>query len=150
RRAEAASALAEGVAISPSVNGARDGLDRDVLDLIDYALEWRAGGPSPVAPLELLAELERADPGNAFWALHASDAEWREGLRADGRGAPAEGDEYLRLAIEAARRGPKLADTPESKRGLAQVLTVQAERLMPRGRLDEARVLLAEAAPLMN
>jgi len=151
-RAAAARDLVEAVRTRPAIAGARDGLDREPLDLLDQALEWRASGPSPVEALALLDELERADPRNAFWARAVSDSELREALRADGR-APgarpgAEGDLYLRASIAAARRACVLADSDEDRRALSQALTIWAERRLELGRGEEGRAELLEAAAL--
>ena len=74
RQAEAADALVAGIALRPSIATLRDGLDREALDLLDGALEYRRGRPSPVEPLGLLERLEAADPGNAFWPRAVSEA----------------------------------------------------------------------------
>jgi len=150
RRAEGAAALAEGIAIRPASGAARDGLDREPVDLLDGALEWRADGPSPVDVLALLADLERADSGNAFWPRAISDSELREALRAEGRGEPEECERYLRVSIEVARRALAVADDPETRKTLAQPLTIQAERRLEAGKPAEARAALAEAAPLLD
>lgn len=150
RRVEAAACLAEGISIRPASGAARDGLDREPVDLLDGALEWRAEGPSPVEVKTLLAELERVDPGNAFWPRSISDSELREALRAEGRGEPEETERYLGVSIEAARRAHAIADDAETRRALAQPLTILTERRLERGKLDEARAALAEAAPLLD
>ena len=171
QRVEAARALAEGIAARPAVASARDGLDREALDLVDGVLEWRASGPSPVPAQELLAMLERADPVNPAWARAVSDSELREALRFDGRSTrtrrrevvvdgraatvdaplPAEeGDPYMEASIAAARRALELDGSPESRRALAQAATVHAERLLERGEAAGAGRLLAEAAPLLE
>ncbi|MFN0008103.1 MAG: hypothetical protein ACKVXR_09370 [Planctomycetota bacterium] len=150
RRVEAAACLAEGIAIRPASGAARDGLDREPVDLLDGALEWRAEGASPVDVQSLLAALERADPGSAFWPRGISDSELREALRAEGRGEQEETERYLRLSIEAARRALAIADDPETRRALAQPLTIQAERGLEQGKLDEARAALADSALLLE
>ncbi len=150
RRAEAAQCLGEGVALRPAVASARDGLDREALDLLDGSLEWRDSGASPVDVAALLDALERADPGNAFWERSISDSELREALRADGRGEIVEGDRYLRTSIAAARRALAIASGDDNAHALAQPLTVLAERLLRRGDVLEARKSLAEAAPLLG
>lgn len=150
RRDDAARCLVEGLATRPASATARDGLDREALDLLDGSLEWRAEGPSPVDVPALLADLERADPGNAFWPRSISDSMLREALRAEGRGEGTEGERYLRLSIEAGRRALAVADDAESRRALAQAVTILAERLLEREDLDEARKSLAEAAPLLG
>jgi tetratricopeptide (TPR) repeat protein len=150
RRAEAGQSLVEAIRVRPAIVDVRDSLDREAVDLLDGALEWRASGPSPVDPLALLAELERADPNNPLWADRVADSELREALRADGRADPEAGDRYLDRSIEAARRGLAVADRPETRRALAQSATVAAERFLDRSRPDRARELLREAAPLMG
>jgi hypothetical protein len=172
RRERAAEALEEGVALEPDVVKARDGLDREAIDLLDAALEWRESGNSPVDPMAMIDALERGDPKNAAWARAVSDSELREALRADGRKAAAEGDRYLDVSIAAARRAIALADEKASgglddrasrppgdeasrklddepsRRTLAQSLTIAGERLIQRGDVASARKYLAEAAPL--
>jgi hypothetical protein len=150
RRDAAAHYLVEGLAIRPASATARDGLDREAVDLLDGSLEWRAEGPSPVDVTAFLADLERADPGNSFWPRSISDSELREALRAEGRGDAAEGERYLRLSIDAGRRALAISDDAESRRALAQALTIHAERLLERGDFEEARKFLAEAAPLLG
>lgn len=150
RRAEAAACLPQAAATRLPLAQIRDGLDRDVFDLLEGALEWRESGASPVDPLALLDSLEKADPGNPFWARAIADGELREALRADGRDEPAEGDRYLRISIEAARRALAIGDTVENRRPLAQSATIFAERLLERGSVTEARGFLAEAAPLLD
>jgi len=154
RRTQAAECLVKAVESAPAIAKSRDGLDREPVDLVDQCLEWRASGPSPVDPSQLLDELEAADPGNPFWAIAVSDAELREALRADGRnperieretvdaggkpirmpmGLPtAAGDTYLRASIEAARRALRHGDTPENRHPLAQSATIWAERMLQR------------------
>lgn len=172
QRAEAADALAHAIRTKPGIATVRDGLDREVVDLVDQSLEWRESGPSPVDALALLDQLQAADPANAFWPTSVSDSELREALRADGRdGKKAkhtlvhpdgtneevevslptkDGDVYLAHSLEAARRLLKLGDTPAHKRPLAQAATVTAERALERGELVLARTSLAEAAPLLG
>jgi tetratricopeptide (TPR) repeat protein len=150
RRAEAAEALVEGVAIRPAIAGARDSLGREAVDLLDGALEWRAAGASPVDSLELARKLLEAEPGNGEWALRISDSELREALRADGRGEPQVGERYLERALEAARLALAADGSDESRRALAQAANVAAERHLRRGELAPARERLAEAAPLLG
>ncbi|MCA8944564.1 MAG: hypothetical protein KDB80_18540 [Planctomycetes bacterium] len=154
RQTRAADCLVEAVRTTPRIATARDGLDREPIDLVDQCLEWRAGGSSPVDPLRMLDELESADPGNPFWAIAVSDAELREALRADGRnlerveretvdaggqpirmemGLPTvEGDDYLRASIAAGRRALAYGDTPDNHLPLAQSATIWAERMLQR------------------
>lgn len=172
RRAAAADCLVEAAAIRARLAELRDGLGYDVLDLVDKILEWRATGPSPVDPLELLDRLEAAAPGTAFWAVAVSDSELREALRADGRnperaerdsvdasgnsvrqvtGLPwAEGDAYLAASIEAGRRALALATTDAERKPLAQSATIRAERQLELGRLEGVRAALAEAAAVLG
>jgi tetratricopeptide (TPR) repeat protein len=150
RRAEAAKCLAEAVAIRPAIASIRDGLDREPVDLVDGALEWRESGASPVDVPALVDQLERTAAGDAYWVRAVSDSELREALRADGRGAIVEGDRYLRVSIDVARRAAEISDDEETKRALAQPLTILAERLLKRGDPSEARPWLAEAAPLVG
>jgi hypothetical protein len=150
RRDQAAECLAQGVAIEPAVVGARDGLDREAIDLLDGALEWRVSGTSTVDPMAFLDALEIADPKNALWARAVSDSELREALRADGRADEKEGDRYLDVSIAAARRAIDIADDETNRRPLAQSLTIDGERRLKRGDLAHAKKLLAEAALLMR
>jgi hypothetical protein len=151
-QAAAADALVQGIAQLPSIAAVRDGLDREALDLLDGALEWRAAGPSPVGALELAARLLAADPGNAAWPRAVSDSELREALRAAGRSAPeAEVERWLDTSIQAGRQALELDPEGEaSRRALAQALTIRAERLLARegSDLTQTAILLEEAAPL--
>jgi hypothetical protein len=172
QRAEAADALARAIQTKPGIATVRDGLDREVVDLVDQSLEWRESGPSPVDALVLLDKLQAVDPTNAFWPTSVSDSELREALRADGRDGrkvkqtlthpdgtkeevevafpTKDGDVYLARSLDAARRVLKLGDTPAQKRPLAQAANVCAERALERGELDLARRSLVEAAPLLG
>jgi hypothetical protein len=150
RRGEAAKCLVEAISIQPAIASLRDGLDREPVDLLDGALEWRESGPSPVEIGRLLDSIEQGVPGDASWIRAVSDSELREALRADGRGAIVEGDRYLRESIAAARRAESASDDEDSRHTLAQPLAILAERLMARGDLDEAKVPLAEAARLLG
>jgi hypothetical protein len=149
-RAAAAEALIRGIAIRPSIADVRDALDREAVDLLDGALEWRLSGESPVDPASLARSLGAADPGNTRWARSISDSELREGLRADGRKQPARGDRHMLRAIEIARlaQGPEAGD--EDRRALAQALTVEAERRLARADFESARPRLAEALLLLG
>ena len=146
----AAAALVEGIALHPAIADVRDPLDREAVDLLDGILEWRASGPSPVDPLSLAADFERAEPGNPAWSRRISDSELREGLRADGRGDMASGDAFLEHSIQVARLAAAGSSSLDDVRALAQALTVQAERLMARARFQEALPLLTDAAGLLG
>ena len=177
RQPAAADALAAAAQSGASIRSAVDGLQRDAFDLVDQALEWRAGRPSPVDAIDLLDRLESADPGTAFWAGAISDTMLREGLRADGKnperveretvdafgepirmlmGLPTElGDRYLAQAVTAGRRATLHGDA--DPKPLAQALTIRAERELDRlargaedaeVRLEVVRSCLREAAPL--
>jgi tetratricopeptide (TPR) repeat protein len=172
RRAEAAKCLVEAVKADPRVSGGRDGLGYDVLDLVDRIFEWRESGPSPVDASVLLAALMEADRGNPFWAIAISDSALREALRADGRnpkkaeretvdasgnairmpmGLPTEeGDSYLSASVAAAKAAVSLVASEDSRRALAQALTITAERMLERGRAEDARQPLVEAARLLE
>lgn len=173
RRQSAADALVRGVAASRAVLRARDGLDRDVPDLVDEILEWRAGRKSPVEPRVLAESLRRAAPDAPELVVAVSDSELREALRADGRSPrtrttpegtiervpDVEGDEYMAAAIDVARMAVPPAGAPAgdaadaARRNLAQMLTVQAERQLARAdtsafaRLVEAAAILGQEAP---
>ncbi len=177
RQPAAAEALVAAARSGAAVRTAVDGLQRDVFDLVDQSLEWRAGRPSPVDAIALLDRLEQADPGTAFWAGAVSDTMLREALRADGKnperveretvdaagekiripmGLPTElGDSYLAMAITAGRRATGHGDA--DPKPLAQALTIAAERELERlsngagdaeTRLELARRSLREAAAL--
>ncbi|MCY2961380.1 MAG: hypothetical protein NTY35_14550 [Planctomycetota bacterium] len=170
RRQDAADALARALEQRSAIGDARDGLDREALDLVDSVLEWTAAGPSPVNTTAFADALSRAVPGETRWLLAVSDAALREGLRADGRvrtripvpaalrvpGGPdtalepaAIGDRWLADSIDVARRAQTVADDTTTRRYLAQTLTIQAERDLVRGRDAEAEPLLTEAAQLL-
>jgi hypothetical protein len=150
RREEAARALVEAIGLRPAIATQRDGLEREALDLIDGALEWRWSGASPVDPSALASELSAVDPESSFWARAIADAELREGLRAYGRDEPEEGMRYLRLSLELARQGLALEDDEKNRALVAQSATVIAEALLDGGEeLAEVRELLAEAFELM-
>jgi tetratricopeptide (TPR) repeat protein len=150
RREVAGQCLVEGLSIRPQAASARDGLDREAVDLLDGSLEWRTEGASPVDAMNLLNDLERVDPGNPLWPRSISDSELREALRADGRGEVVECDRYLRMSIEAGRRAISISQDSETLRALAQSLTISAERFLERGDTDQARECLLEAAPLLG
>jgi hypothetical protein len=165
RLGEAANALVEGIA-TPSVLDQRDGLDRDVPDLVDALIEWKGGHKSVLDPIALAKRVADATKGSPVVVLDVSDSLLREALRADGRigavpdappGSPVpgeEGDEYMRDSIAVARMALEIAgdgkDADEAKTRLAQSLTVQAERRTVQGDPDAARPLLSEAAGLLG
>lgn len=149
-RQAAADALVAGIAIRQSIADVRDALDREAVDLLDGALEWRRTGASPVDSAALARALSAADPDNPRWARGISDSELREGLRADGRGEPALGDRYLARAIEIARLAQGASAGEAERRALAQALAVDAERRLARADFDGARPELAEAASLLG
>ncbi|MFH0945613.1 MAG: hypothetical protein V2A76_10485, partial [Planctomycetota bacterium] len=150
RQQEAASCLVEGIALDPSIARQRDELDREAVDLLDGALEWRRSGASPVDPLRLVSDLLEADPENALWPRSVADSELREALRADGRGEHLVGDDYLRTSLEAAEQALAIGGEKEDVRVLAQDLTILAERLLARNEPDSARPYLIRAAPLLD
>ncbi|HVS18780.1 MAG TPA: hypothetical protein VMT18_09300, partial [Planctomycetota bacterium] len=149
-RARAAEALLRAIALEPGVAGERDALDREALDLLDGALEWRAQGPSPVDALALGERLAAADAGGAArWWTAVSDSELREALRAAGRLADeTETQAWLETSVAAGRRALTLApDDPAARHALQQALVVTAEREFERARRnDRVANLLAEAA----
>lgn len=151
-RALAADELVRGIELRPEVEGVRDGLDREALDLLDGALEWRGEGPSPVLPLRLAERLSSLVPGSALWMRSVSDSELREALRAAGRGEEdAVVEQYLDASIEAGRRALLLEDGPEERKALAQALTVLAERRLEGSEGSPGLAqLLSEAAPLQG
>lgn len=171
RRQAAADALARALEMRPAIGDARDGLDREALDLVDAVLEWTAAGASPVDTGAFADQLARAVPGATRWIVAVADSALREGLRADGRvraripvppalrvaGEPetalepsATGDRWLLESIEVARRARAVVDDETTRRTLAQSLTVQAERELVRGRDADAGPRLAEAAQILS
>ncbi len=152
RRAEAAACAVEAARVRPAAFAQRDGLEREGVDLIDTVLEWRASGASTVEPLAWLAELERADPRNAFYARSICDAELREGLRAFGRDAATQGHANIEAAIGAGRRALALEVSDDNKHALAQACTVLAEKLLESSAPDLQRIAsaLVEAAGLLG
>ncbi len=152
-RHRAALELVRAVALQPAIASVRDGLDREALDLLDGALEWRSAGPSPVDALDLLEALSAADPGSGAWAQAVSDSELREALRAEGRGASAaEVEACFERSIEAGRRALALDPGAQARRALAQALTMLAERRLsaPRPEVEPIRELLIEASDALE
>jgi len=171
RKQDAADCLARAIAIRPAIGDARDGLDREALDLVDAVLEWTEAGSSPVNTIAFADALSRAVPAEARWLRAIADTALREGLRADGRstrkmripaafrvpGDPEEteeptelGDRWFGESIEIAARARALSDDPTSRQYEAQSRTLHAERLLVRGRESEAWPLLVEAARLLE
>jgi hypothetical protein len=168
--AAAADALVALVATKAPFAQLRDGLDCDVLDLVDRIFEWREQGPSPVDPGALLTRIERAGSTDPFWPTAIADALLREALRADGRnpdrverdtvdaggnrirmpmGRPTEsGDAYLAAARAIARRARDPGDA--DRIALAQTHAIWAERMLDRDRDDGVAEALAEAAALLG
>ncbi len=171
-RGAGADDLVAAVQVHKDLASLRDGNGYDVLDLVDKILEWRADGPSDVAPVALFDRLDAVAPDMAFWAVAVGDSALREALRADGRnpvrrvretvdaggrkismamGVPdAEGDRWLEASIAVLRRGALRPTADEARRALAQSLTIRAERQLERGALDGVQAALAEAAPLVG
>ena len=147
RREAAAQCVVEAAAVRPQAATQRDGLERYPVDLIDAVLEQRASGASPVDSQAWLAQLETANPGNAFWANSIADALLREAIRAYERGRLELGDRHCERGAQAARRARAVAPGPEADQALAQVLTVYAERIARHGGEQEAAArALTEAA----
>jgi len=86
RRQDAADALARALAQRPAIGAARDGLDREAVDLVDAVLEWTAAGASPVNTTALADELSRAVPGETRWLSAVADAAVRTGVARRKRG----------------------------------------------------------------
>lgn len=148
RQSEAGEQLVAIAQTDPTIVDVRDGLDRETVDLIDNALEYRIGRRSPVDALALLDRILAAHPQAAFFASSIADAMLREGLRADGRSDVAEGDRCMLAAIACAERG--VAADPEdetAKITAAQCLTVEGERLLFRDDLAGAASKFSAAAP---
>jgi hypothetical protein len=142
-RARAAQSLVEALQLAPAVQGARDGLDREPLDLLDQSLEWRASGPSPVDAGKLLEELEAAAPQNPYWPRALSDSELREARRAQHRDAPGEALVYCQVAVKAAQHARALLDDEDSRRAYLLPLSLEAE-------LSLAQDDFKAAAPLLE
>lgn len=167
-RGDAAQCLTQALAFHRDLSQLVDGLGYNALDLVDKLVEWRATPSPPVAPMQLLDQIDRVAGEEAFWAVAVSDSALREALRADGRnpiradketvdaggnkitmpmGLPTdEGDTWLRASIEAGRRAAARAKTDADKLPLAQSCTIWAERMFERHRLDGVQPALAEAA----
>jgi len=171
RRQDAADALVRALALRPAIGDARDGLDREALDLVDGVLEWTASGPSRVNTTAFADGLSRAVPGETRWLLAVSDTALREGLRADGRVRtrialpralrvegqeetalePSDiGDRWLSESIDLARRARSVLDDESTRRNLAQSLAVQAERELVRGLDAAAEPRILEAARILD
>lgn len=171
RRQDAADALARALELLPAIGDARDGLDREALDLVDGVLEWTAEGPSRVNTTAFADQLSRAVPGETRWLLAIADSALREGLRADGRTGvrlpmpeelrveggpdaidePTElGDVWLAESIDIARRAFAVRDDATTRHYLAQTLAVQAERELVSGRASDALAHLQESAQLLE
>ncbi len=151
RRERAAECVVEAAGIRAQALLQRDGLEREGVDLIDGVLELRASGRTPVDSRVWLAALERADPGNPYWARSIGDGLLREAIRAYERQRLDIGDWHIQQGIEAARSARALAAGEESDAALAQVLTVFAERLASHaGPFEAQREALAEAAAALG
>lgn len=170
QQAEAVAPLLLLAASDLPLESLRDGCDCDLFDLVDRILEWRASGSSPVDPELLLSQIEQLGASDPIWPVALADALLREALRADGRnqdrvlrdtvsasgkqiqmplGKPTgAGDRYLLSARAIARRAaqPNAADLPV----LVQVHAIWAERLLERGRTEDAAMAIAEAALLLG
>ncbi|MBL8859072.1 MAG: hypothetical protein JNL28_11235 [Planctomycetes bacterium] len=164
RRDPSLAALARALRQAPSVLDSRDGLDRDVPDLIDALLEWRDGRKSSLQVIAVAESLAQAMPDNPRPCLMVSDTALREGLRADGRSPRTavndegervrlpseEGDAYMRESIAVARMAVDIEANEVTRTQLAQSLSVHAERRLVLGDTAEAAPLLAEAAVLLG
>jgi hypothetical protein len=164
QRGNALESLAAALERSASVLDVRDGLDREVPDLIDALLEWRDGRKSPLASGTVADALAAATPNSARTVAMVADAELREALRADGRSTvgvtlpsgeveripTAEGDEYMLGSIAAARRALAIEDNEATRHLLAQSLVVHAERWLERENTEHSAPLLAEGAGLLG
>lgn len=151
RQVEAAEQLVAVAELDPSIFTTRDGLDRETVDLIDNALEYRIGRSSPVDAVAVLDRILAAQPTASYFAAAFADAMLREGLRADGKRDFAEGDRCLRAAIECGTRALAADETDENaKLTAAQCLTIEGERLLARGEVDAASAFFSRAAPLLG
>ncbi len=149
-RGAAAQRLVEALRLSIALQGTRDGLDREPIDLLDQSLEWRASGPSPVDATKLLADLEAVAPDDPFWPRALSDSELREARRAQHRAAPDEALRYAQVAVAAARAARALVDDEEARRAYQLPLSLQAELLLARGELARAKPMLEELATALG
>jgi len=145
-RARGAQSLVEALKLAPAIQGARDGLDREPLDLLDQSLEWRASGPSPVDANKLLGDLEAAAPRNPYWPRALADSELREARRAQHRNAPGEAIVYCEIAVKAARHARELVDDEDSRRALLLPLSLEAELFLAKDEVLPARAPLLEVA----
>jgi hypothetical protein len=150
QRAQAAEQLLAAVQRDARIENARDGLDREPVDLVDQCLEWRASGPSPVDALDLLNQLLLAAGQHPVWALRIADAQLREARRSIRRASKADGLIEAGRAVEAARLALAHPDAnPEqARRALVLPLMLSGETLLDLGRASEARERLAQAAVL--
>lgn len=151
RQTEAAEQLVAVAELDPSIFRTRDGLDRETVDLVDNALEYRIGRSSPVDALAIVERILAAQPTASYFASAFADAMLREGLRAEGRGDQAEADRCLRIAITCGDRALAADPADENARiTAAQCLTVEGERLFARGDVSAAIALFSRAAPLLG
>lgn len=175
-RAAAARAIVAALKHDPGVGDVRDGLERELFDLVDASLEWTAKGPSPVDAVALARDLAALDPNEPRWISAVTDSQLREALRADGRSPEhvqrevtrrlengttrtetrevrvpvAEGDAYMERSIAIARLARAARDDAGTQRSLAQSLAVHGERWLVRGDVERARPLLVESATLLG
>jgi len=145
-RARAAQSLLEALQLAPGIQGARDGLDREPLDLLDQSLEWRASGPSPVDANKLLDDLEVAAPQNPYWPRALADSELREARRAQHRNVPGDALVHCEIAVKAARHARELVDDEDNRRALLLPLSLEAELFLAKDELAPARGPLLEVA----
>jgi len=154
QRVQAAEQLLAAVRRDARIEEARDGLERETVDLVDQCMEWRASGPSPVDALELLRQLDEAAPQRPVWALRIADAQLREARRSIRRGLRAEGLAEAGRAVQAARQALSQesaqvgADPEQARRALILPLMLSGETLLELGRAPEALERLREAMQL--
>jgi tetratricopeptide (TPR) repeat protein len=172
QRAAAAETLVAAATTGAPLGEMRDGLDCDVLDLVDRIFEWRESGPSGVDPLALLERLDGFAPDVPLFAVAIGDALLREALRSDGRnpdrvmrdtvdaadrpirmelGRPTEeGDAQLLASLAVLRRAKARLASDADRHALAQSDVIWAERMQERSRDDGVREALTEAAELQS
>lgn len=180
REAEAAERLLAALSIGLYALDARDGLDRDLPDCIDGVFEWRQGRASSVDGARFAERVSGAIADDATAArvlAMVADAQLREALRDDGREgesrvfeqilraeddaaarietAPgrvptAAGDALLAQGIATARLARARSADEATTRLLAQLLSVQAQRLWSRGEAPAAQPLAAESRALLG
>lgn len=148
-RASAAEFLVQAIERAPALEDARDGLERETVDLLDQCLEWRTSGFSPVDAPALLERLLQASQGRAIWALRIADTQLREARRSVRRGELGPGLEEAEEAIDAARLARQMDNSSAaSERALLYALWQKGEVLLRLGQSPASLEALSEACQL--